>query len=618
MLRRLSAGDDINAAASFAYTTLAFPMLTGSFITMAGFVPIGFARSSAGEYTFSIFAVVSIALVLSWVVAVIFTPLVGAALLRPPKEAAAAGPRGSERLYLRLLAGALAAPWLTVAAALVAFALSLAALDRVPRQFFPPSDRVELVIDLRLPQNASIFATEATVARFDTILGQDPDVERWSSYVGRGAIRFYLPLDVQLADPFFGQVVLVAKDVAARKRLEERLGKVLEEQFPEVVSRIAPLELGPPVGWPVQYRVSGPDTGEVRAIAMRLAAAMASNSDVRDVNFNWMEPARELHIRIDQDEVRRLGLSSKAVADLLGTTVTGQSVTQVRDDIYLVEVVARATGGQAMSVASLRNLPVALPDGRTVPLSQFATFDYSQDQPLIWRRDRVPTLTVQSEVAPGALPEEIVDELQPKIAALNGDLPEGYRIALGGIAEESANSRASVMAVLPLMVFLTLALLMIQLKTFKRTLLVLAIVPLGLIGVVGALLLFGRPLGFVAILGVLSLIGVIARNGVILIEQIEVERRAGQPVRAAVIAACLSRFRPIMLTAVSTVLGLIPIAFTVFWGPMAFAVMGGLMVASVLTLIVLPVLYVMWFERTDTQEPAPEGAPSAGVAAAAK
>ncbi len=618
MLRRLSAGDDINAAASFAYTTLAFPMLTGSFITMAGFVPIGFARSSAGEYTFSIFAVVSIALVLSWVVAVIFTPLVGAALLRPPKETAAAGPRGSERLYQRLLHGALAAPWLTIAAALVAFALSLAALDRVPRQFFPPSDRVELVVDLRLPQNASIFATEATVGRFDAILGQDPDVERWSSYVGRGAIRFYLPLDVQLANPFFGQVVLVAKDVAARKRLEERLSKVLEEQFPEVVSRIAPLELGPPVGWPVQYRVSGPETGEVRAIAMRLAAEMASNPDVRDVNFNWMEPARELQIRIDQDEVRRLGLSSKAVADLLGTTVTGQSVTQVRDDIYLVEVVARATGGQAMSVASLRNLPVALPDGRTVPLSQFATFEYSQDLPLIWRRDRVPTLTVQSEAAPGALAEEIVDALEPKIAALNAELPKGYHIALGGIAEESANSRASVMAVLPLMVFLTLALLMIQLKTFKRTLLVLAIVPLGLIGVVGALLLFGRPLGFVAILGILSLIGVIARNGVILIEQIEVERRAGQPVRAAVIAACLSRFRPIMLTAVSTVLGLIPIAFTVFWGPMAFAVMGGLMVASVLTLIVLPVLYVLWCEGEDARDPAPSRAQSADLAAAAK
>jgi multidrug efflux pump subunit AcrB len=339
---------------------------------------------------------------------------------------------------------------------------------------------------------------------------------------------------------------------------------------------------------------------------------------VRDVNFNWMEPARELHIRIDQDEVRRLGLSSKAVADLLAATVTGQSVTQVRDDIYLVEVVVRATGGQAMSVASLRNLPVALPDGRTVPLSQFATFDYSQDQPLIWRRDRVPTLTVQSEVAPGTLPEEIVDELEPKIAALNAKLPDGYRIALGGIAEESASSRASVMAVLPLMVFLTLALLMIQLKTFKRTLLVLAIVPLGLIGVVGALLLSGRPLGFVAILGILSLIGVIARNGVILIEQIEVERRAGEPVRAAVIAACLSRFRPIMLTAVSTVLGLIPIAFTVFWGPMAFAVMGGLMVASVLTLIVLPVLYVMWCEGEDARDPASEPGGRSGLAAAAK
>ncbi|MGZ9035371.1 MAG: efflux RND transporter permease subunit, partial [Rhodospirillales bacterium] len=381
---------------------------------------------------------------------------------------------------------------------------------------------------------------------------------------------------------------------------------VLEEQFPEVVSRIAPLELGPPVGWPVQYRVSGPDPTEVRAIAMRLAQTMAANPDVRDVNFNWMEPARELHIRIDQDEVRRLGLSSRAVADLLGTTVTGQRVTQVRDDIHLVDVVARATGGQAMSVAALRNLPVALPDGRTVPLSQFATFDYSQDLPLLWRRDRVPTLTVQSEVAPGMLAEEIVGELEAEVAALHAELPKGYRIALGGIAEESANSRASVMAVVPVMVVLTLSLLMIQLKTFKRMLLVLSIVPLGLIGVVAALLLSGRPLGFVAILGILSLIGVIARNGVILIEQIEVERRAGSGVRDAVIAACMSRFRPIMLTAVSTVLGLIPIAFTVFWGPMAFAVMGGLLVASVLTLIFLPVLYVLWFAREDSRAPVPQ------------
>lgn len=620
MLRRLSAGDDMNAAASFAYSTLAFPMLTGSLITMAGFVPIGFARSSAGEYTFSIFAVVSIALVLSWVVAVIFTPLVGAALLKKPKQQGSADGGPSERLYRRVLEGALRAPWLTMAVTLGAFVVSLLALDRVPRQFFPSSDRVELVVDLRLAQNASIFATEATVARFDAILEQDPDVAQWSSYVGRGAIRFYLPLDVQLADPFFGQVVLLAKDVAARKRLEERLKVVLEEQFPEVVSRIAPLELGPPVGWPVQYRVSGPETGEVRAIAMRLAQTMASSPDARDINFNWMEPSRELHIRVDQDEARRLGLSSKAVADVLETTVTGQRVTQVRDDIYLVDVVARAVGGQAMSVSALRNLPVALPDGRTVPLSQFATFDYTQDLPLIWRRDRLPTLTVQSEVAPGVLPEEIVDELAPKIAALHADLPKGYRIALGGIAEESADSRASVMAVVPLMVFLTLALLMIQLKTFKRMFLVLSVVPLGLIGVVAALLLSGRPLGFVAILGILSLIGVIARGGVILIEQIEAERGAGVPVRPAVVAACLSRFRPIMLTAVSTVLGLIPIAFTVFWGPMAFAVMGGLLVASVLTLIVLPVLYVMWFGAEDAGLPAtgPEAVGGLAGAGAAK
>ncbi len=614
MIRRLAEGDKMHDAASFAYTSLAFPMLTGSFITMAGFVPIGFARSAAGEYTFSIFAVVSVALVLSWLVAVTFTPLVGAALLRKPKAGSTDDGGAHMRLYRRLLVGAIRAPWLTIGITLVAFFAALWAMDRVPRQFFPASDRVELVVDLRLPQSASIFATENAIERFDAILKTDSDVAHWSSYVGRGAIRFYLPLDVQLANPFFGQSVIVAKDVAARKRLEERLDGVLREQFPEIVSRIAPLELGPPVGWPVQYRVSGPDTGKVREIALHLAQVIATDSDARDINFNWMEPARELHIRVDQDEVRRLGLSSGTVADLLGTTVTGQPVTQVRDNIYLVDVVARATGGQAMSVASLRNLPVPLPDGRTVPLSQFATFEYVQDLPLIWRRNRLPTLTVQADVAPGTLPDEIVDQLVPAISAFNTDLPKGYRVVVGGIAEESAQSQASVMAVVPFMIFLTLALLMIQLKTFKRVFLVLSLVPLGLIGVVGALLLSGRPLGFVAILGILSLIGIIARNGVILIEQIEAERTAGLAVWDAVVAAAMSRFRPIMLTAVSTVLGLIPIAFTVFWGPMAFAVMGGLMVASVLTLIFLPVLYVLVFGGRGARAPAPASLPGGELA----
>lgn len=604
MIRRLAAGDDMIDAASFAYRTLAFPMLTGTFITMAGFVPIGFARSAAGEYTFSIFVVVSIALVVSWFVAVLFTPLVGAALLKRPKTAETTTESDvgmTERIYRRLLLGALRARWLTILATVGIFVASVLALPLVPRQFFPPSDRVELLVDLRLPQNASIFASEALVDRLEKSLRDDPDIGRWSTYIGRGAIRFYLPLDVQLANPFFSQFVVVAKDVDARERLQAKLEQKLLEEFPDVVSRISPLELGPPVGWPVQYRVGGPDVSKVREIALRLSQVMAANPGTRRTNYDWMEPARELRIKVNQDEARQLGVSSEMLAQVINAHISGTVVTQVRDSIYLIDVVARAAGGQRMSIATLRNLPVPLPNGSTIPLSQFATFEYGQEYPLVWRRDRVPTLTVQADVAPGVLPETVVSGLEPEIEKLNAELPPGYSIDLGGIAEESANSQASVAAVVPLMLVLMLSLLMIQLRSFQRMLLVLSVVPLGLIGVVGGLLFSGRPLGFVAILGILALIGMIARNAVILIEQVEIERAEGRDVWTAVIAASISRFRPIMLTAISTVLGLIPIAFTVFWGPMAFAIMGGMLVSSLLTLIFLPVLYVTWFKGKESE-----------------
>jgi multidrug efflux pump subunit AcrB len=473
----------------------------------------------------------------------------------------------------------------------------------VPRQFFPPSDRVELVVDLGLPQNASIYATEHVVERFEEILKGEADVAHWSTYVGQGAIRFYLPLNVQLPNPFFAQAVIVAKDIEARERLQTRLQEVLAEQFPNLVGQVAPLELGPPVGWPVQFRVSGPDPTQVRAIALRVAQAVATNPASRRINFNWMEPAREVRIDVDQDEARLLGLSSDAVSSALNAALSGTSVTQVRDDIYLIDVVTRATEEERVALSTLRTLQVPLPNGRTIPLTQFATVENGQEYPLIWRRDRVPTLTVQADVAPGVLAESIVDELVPTIAALNGELPLNYEIVVGGIAEESAESRASVLAVVPLMLFLTLTILMIQLQSFGLLFLVLSVVPMGLIGVIGALLISGRPLGFVAILGILSLIGVIARNAVILIEQIEVERREGKDVWQAVLGACDSRFRPIMLTAISTVLGMIPIAVTVFWGPMAIAIMGGLLVATLLTLIFLPALYVTWFRGREDAPP---------------
>ena len=602
MTSRMAAGDSKEKAATFAYDTLAFPMLTGSFVTAAGFVPIGFARSSAGEYTFSIFAVVSIALIVSWFVAVLFAPLLGVWLLKVPEKKQNDRPSRIMTVFRSLLVTAMRYRWITIAATLACFFVSLLALQLVPRQFFPASDRPELLVDLTLPQNASIFASDAAAKKLDAALEKDPDVASWSTYVGRGAIRFYLPLNVQLNNAFFAQAVVIAKDVAARERLHVRLEQKLAEEFPNVVSRVSPLELGPPVGWPVQYRVSGSDLSQTRAIALQLGAILGSNHNLRRVNYDWMAPARQVRVAVDQDQARLLGLSSQALSQSINAAMAGVPITQVRDDIYLVDVVVRAENQQRVSLDTLQSLQVPLPNGRTVPLSQVARFDFDQEYPLVWRRDRVPTLTVQADVIPGATPEAAVDSLAPAVVALQASLPKGYRIALGGTVEESAKSQASVFAMIPAMLFLMLLFLMAQLHSFTRLAIVLSLVPMGLIGIVGALLISGRPLGFVAILGILALMGMIARNAVILIEQIEAERAHGREVWDAIVEGAVSRFRPIMLTAISTVLGFIPIAPTVFWGPMAFAIMGGLFVATVLTLIVLPALYVIFFR---VQEPAP-------------
>ncbi len=595
MTMRLALGDAKEQAATFAYRTLAFPMLTGSLVTMAGFVPIGFARSAAGEYTFSIFAVVSIAVLASWLVAVIFIPLLGVAFLAKPKTAQPSAPGRVIRIFRSMLVGAMRMRWLTILVTLACFAAALLALPSVPRQFFPSSDRPELLIDLRLPQSASIYASSDASTKLDAILKSDPDVSRWSTYVGRGAIRFYLPLSVELPNDFFSQFVVIAKDIGARERLRVKLEHVLAQDFPGAITRITPLELGPPVGWPVQYRVSGPDVNEVRDIAFRMAQIVATDTRTRRINFDWIEPRRQVRVRIDQDQARLLGLSSESIAAVLNKVMSGQPVTQVRDGIYLVDVVMRATDEQRLSLSTLRNLQFPLANGRTVPLGQFAALDFESEFPLVWRRDGVPTLTIQADVIPGASPEAVVAALAPEVAKLGASLPGSYHVAVGGTVEESAQSQASVFAVVPLMLFITITFLMMQLHNFSRLFLVLSVVPMGLIGVVAALLIFSRPLGFVAILGILALLGMIARNAVILIDQIEAERAEGRPIWDAVIEAATSRFRPIMLTAISTVLGMIPIAPTIFWGPMAFAIMGGLLVATVLTLIFLPALYVAFF-----------------------
>ena len=595
MLRRLAAGDTKEKAATFAYDNLAAPMLIGALITIAGFVPIGFAASSAAEYTFSIFAVVGIALIASWFVAVLFAPLMGMALLKAPKEAGDPPPGPTLRAYGALLGAALRFPLVTVAVTAGLFAASIVGLAAVPRQFFPASDRVELLVDMTLRQNASIRASEAVAARLDAALAEDEDVERWSAYAGRSALRFYLPLNVQAPADFFAQTVIVTRDLAARDRVHARLEALLEEEFPEVVGRVYPLELGPPVGWPLQWRVVGPDPDRLRDHALRLAAALDEDPSTRRVNFDWLEPSRQLRIEVDQDQARRLGFTSQSLSASLATLVSGSTVTQLRDDIYLINVVARAAETDRVSLETLRTLQVPAPTGRTVALTQFATFSYAQESPQIWRRDRAPTLTVRADVAPGVLPETVVARMAAPIAALNAALPFPYRIEIGGSAEESATSQASVVAVVPLMLLIMFTLLMLQLQSFQRMAMVLIVLPLGLIGVVAALLLAQKPLGFVAILGVLALLGMIAKNAIILIVQIEADRAAGRDVRAATVAAATSRFRPMMLTAMSTVLGLIPIAPSVFWGPMAFAIMGGLLVATLLTLIFLPVVYATWF-----------------------
>jgi multidrug efflux pump subunit AcrB len=595
MVTRLEHGDDKEHAAIFAYTSTAFPMLTGTLVTVAGFVPIGFARGGAGEYTFSIFAVVAIALIASWIVAVLFAPLLGVWILKKPKKAHSGEPGPIMRAFRRFLVLAMRARWVTLLLTLGVFGAALYGMRFVPQQFFPSSDRPELLVDLQLPENASIYATRDASARLDKLLKDDPDVDHWSTYVGQGAVRFYLPLNVQLPNDFFGQAVVVTKGIEERERVKARLEQALATEFPSVVGRVYPLELGPPVGWPLQYRVSGPEPDQVRAISFKVAEEIGSAPGATNVNYNWMEPARTVRIRVDQDQARLLGLSSQDLAQSLNTVVSGITSTQMRSGIYLVDVLVRATDEQRMSLSTIRTLQVPLPNGRTVPLSQIASVEYGQEYPIVWRRDRQPAVTVQADVAPGTQAATVVEALAPNITALKASLPSGYHIEIGGTVEESEKGQTSVEAVLPLMLILTLTVLMIQLQSFSRLFLVVSVAPLGLIGVVAALLLADKPLGFVALLGVLALTGMIARNSVILIDQVETEKAHGRDPWDAVVEATTHRFRPILLTAAAAILGMIPIAPTIFWGPMAYAIMGGLAVATLLTLVFLPALYVTWF-----------------------
>ena len=610
MVSKVEHGWDSIKAAIFAYASTAYPRLTGTLVIALGFVPVGFAKSSAGEYTFTLFAVVVIAVLTSWIVAALFTPLIGTMLLKPHKTTVTDTNKGSHEgggrllgFYRRALIFTMRHAKLTLLVTVVIFGVSLWLARFVPSQFFPSSDRPELVLDLRLRQNASIYATDTASQKLDQILAKDPDIVHWSSYVGRGAIRFYLPLDVQLRNDFFAQTIIVTKSLKAREQVRKRLEAALQEKFPEAVARVAPLELGPPVGWPVKYRISGAEPHKVREIADNVAAIVGASSDVQRVSFDWMEPIRKLQVHINQDEARQLGLSSPAVAQAINAVVSGISATQVRDSIYLIDVMVRAQADERMSLETIRSLKIPLPNGRSVPLTELATVDYEQDLPLIWRRDRLPTLTVQAEPRDGVLPATAVAHLAQKVSELKKQLPVGYKIVEGGSVEESAKGQASVLAVFPIVLALMITVLMVQMQSFSRLFLVCSVAPLGVIGVVLALLITQKPMGFVAMLGTVALIGMIIRNSVIMVDQIEVEKAAGRKGWEAVVEASLIRFRPIILTAQAMILGMAPIAPTVFWGPMAYAIMGGLAVATLLTLISLPSLYVTWFKIREDGEP---------------
>ncbi|WP_025032215.1 efflux RND transporter permease subunit [Bradyrhizobium sp. DOA9] len=614
MVARLEVGDPLEKAATHVYTSTAFPMLTGTLVTVAGFIPIGLNSSNAGEFTFTLFVVIAVSLIVSWVVAVLFTPLLGVTIL-PAKMKGHHEQKGRlAQMFARLLVFCMHHRWSTVAVTVGAFLLALFGLQFVQQQFFPSSDRAELVIDWNLPQNASITETNMQMARFEREqLQGNQSVEHWSTYVGTGAPRFVLSFDVQTANTWFGQQVIVTKGgIPARDRLKAQFEDYLRRTFPGTDTYVKLLEVGPPVGRPVQYRLSGPDIAKVRDLSQKLAGIVRSSPDLGNVVFDWMEPARVVKVDVFQDKARQLGLTSEDIATTLNSVLQGSPITQVRDSIYLVNVTGRATAKERASIDTLRDLQLTGLGGQPVPLGAVANLRYELEQPTIWRRARIPTITLKAAVVGNVQPKTVVDQLAPKVAEFARQLPAGYSIKTGGSVEESAKSQGPIIAVVPLMLFVMATVLMLQLQSFSRLFLVFAVAPLALIGVVMAMLPSGAPLGFVAILGVLALIGILVRNSVILIVQIEDLKKEGRPAWDAVVEATEHRMRPILLTAAAASLALIPIAREIFWGPMAYAMMGGIIVGTLLTLLFLPALYVAWFRiHPDHADEAPSLQPEA-------
>ena len=614
MVNKMEQGWDRVRAASFAYTSTAFPMLTGTLVTAVGFLPVGFAKSSAGEYTFSIFAVVTIALLISWVVAVIFTPYIGYKILpnykvHPDAHEDAAYQKKFYLIFRRTVTGCVRFRKTVLLATALLFAAALAGFAVVEQQFFPSSNRPELLIDLSLPEGSSIRATHSEVLKMEKVLAADPDIEQHSVYVGGGAPRFYLPLDIQLPNASFAQFVVLTKNNDARERVFQRVKAALEKDFAMVRGRVNRLENGPPVGYPIQFRVSGANPETVKTLANEAAAVVRTNPHVFNVHPDWNERAKVIKLNVDQDKARALNISSAQISAILNSILTGYSVTFFREGDKLIEVLARAEAAERMDLGAIGDYNIPLTGGRSVPLSQLATLAYELEDGVVWRRNRLPTVTVRADIFGNIQAPVVTGQIDPLLKPLREKLPAGYAIEIGGAVEESAKGQASVAAVMPLMIFVTITLLMIQLQSISRTFLVLLTAPLGLIGATFFLLLFHIPFGFVAMLGVIALSGMIMRNSVILVDQIEQDITAGKPPWEAIIGSTVRRFRPIMLTAAAAILAMIPLTRSDFWGPMAVAIMGGLLVATVLTLLFLPALYAAWIRVKEVQPITPLSAP---------
>ncbi|PYE27814.1 multidrug efflux pump subunit AcrB [Paraburkholderia silvatlantica] len=608
-------------AAAFAYTSTAFPMLTGTLVTVSGFLPIALAKSSTGEYTRSIFEVSAIALVVSWFAAVVLVPLLGFHLL-PEHKGRTSGEHGEHghehdvynTPFYRCLSG-----WVgwcidrrsaVLGVTVVLFAIAMAAFTRVPQQFFPNSERPELLVDLRLPEGASFDATLRVAKRLEKVLDGKPEISHFVDFVGTGAPRFYLPLDQQLQQPNFAQFVITAKDVETREQLMHWLDAKLEKDFSGARTRVARLENGPPVGFPIKFRVSGDDIATVHAIAETVAEKTRADSRTRNVQFDWDEPAeRSISFEIDQNRARQLGVTSEDVSSFLAMTLSGFTVTQYRERDKLVDVDLRAPRSERVNPARLTSLAMPTPNG-PAPLGSLGHVRDTLEYGVIWERDRQPTITVQADVRGAAQGIDVTRDIDRALADARAKLPVGYRIDVGGAVEESVKGQTSINAEMPLMIIAVLTLLMIQLKNFARTFIVVLTAPLGLIGVVTALLLFDKPFGFVALLGVIAMFGIIMRNSVILVDQIDQDIAAGHPRFDAIVGATVRRFRPIMLTAAAAVLALIPLLRSGFFGPMATALMGGITIATVLTVFFLPALYATCFrvrrDERSTQSPVAE------------